>query len=115
MPLLVPRGGLMIANAEKRERFESHFAAEQTRTEKLTRLSVDEAVAMVPILDPAYVAGAYHDPEFWDIEVESLLQGYVKVPAAPASRSARRRVSSPLATMAAAGCSTPKARQYPRK
>lgn len=78
VPLLVPRGGLMIANAEKRERFEAHFAAEQTRTDKLTRLTVEEAIARVPILDPAYVAGAYHDPEFWDIEVESLLQGYVK-------------------------------------
>ena len=78
VPLLVPRGGLMIANAEKKERFEAHFAAEQTKADNLTRLSVDEAVAMVPILDPAYVAGAYHDPEFWDIEVESLLQGYVK-------------------------------------
>ncbi len=78
VPLLVPRGGLMIANAEKLERFGAHFAAEQTKADNLTRLSVDEALAMVPILDPAYVAGAYHDPEFWDIEVESLLQGYVK-------------------------------------
>ena len=78
VPLLVPRGGLMIANAEKLDRFEAHFAAEQTRTDKLTRLSVGEAVAAAPILDPAYVAGCYHDPEFWDIEVESLLQGYVR-------------------------------------
>jgi D-arginine dehydrogenase len=78
VPLLVPRGGLMIANAEKLERFEAHFTVEQGKTDKLTRLSIDEAVAMAPILDPSYLAGAYHDPEFWDIEVESLLQGYVK-------------------------------------
>lgn len=76
--LLVPRGGMMIANAEKLGRFEAHFAAERTQADNLTRLSIDEALAMVPILDPAYIAGAYHDPEFWDIEVESLLQGYVK-------------------------------------
>lgn len=78
VPLLVPRGGVMIANGEKLERFEAHFAEEQRKTDKLTRLSVDEALAMVPILDPGYVAGCYHDPEFWDIEVESLLQGYLK-------------------------------------
>ncbi len=78
VPLLVPRGGLMIANAEKLERFEAHFTVEQGKTDKLTRLSIDEAVAMATILDPSYLAGAYHDPEFWDIEVESLLQGYVK-------------------------------------
>lgn len=78
VPLLVPRGGLMIANAEKLERFEARFGDEQAKTDNLTRLTVEEAVAIVPILDPAYVAGAYHDPEFWDIEVESLLQGYVK-------------------------------------
>lgn len=78
VPLLVPRGGVMIANAEKLERFEAHFAAERTKTDKLTRLTIDEALAMVPVLDPAYVAGCYHDPEFWDIEVESLQQGYVK-------------------------------------
>lgn len=78
VPLLVPRGGVMIANAEKADRFEAHFAAERAKTDCLRRLTVDEAIDMVPILDPAYVAGAYHDPEFWDIEVESLLQGYLK-------------------------------------
>ncbi|GEO83602.1 MULTISPECIES: NAD(P)/FAD-dependent oxidoreductase [Alphaproteobacteria] len=78
VPLLSPRGGLMIANVEKRERFEAHFAAEQMKTDGLQRLSVDEAVTMMPILDPAYVADAYYDPEFWDIEVECLLQGYGK-------------------------------------
>lgn len=75
--LLKRRGGIMIANAEKAARLKAHFA-ETVRHARLRMLTVDEALAMVPFLDPAYVAAAYHDPDFWDIEVENLLQGYVK-------------------------------------
>lgn len=77
VPLLRPRGGITIANAEKADRLRAQFEADR-RHAPLTLLTPDEAIGQVPFLDPAYVAAAYHDPEFWDIEVESLLQGYVK-------------------------------------
>jgi D-arginine dehydrogenase len=75
--LLRPRGGVTIASAEKAGRLRAQFEAER-RHAPLVAMTPDEALAAVPILDPAYVEAAYFDPEFWDIEVESLLQGYVK-------------------------------------
>ena len=75
--LLKRRGGIMIANAEKAERLRARFAEEAVHA-PLRMLSPDEAFEMAPFLDPAYVAAAYFDADFWDIEVESLLQGYAR-------------------------------------
>jgi D-arginine dehydrogenase len=77
VPLLQQRGGITIANAEKAGRLHAQFEAD-VRHAPLTLLAPGEAIEQVPFLDPAYVAAAYYDPEFWDIEVESLFQGYVK-------------------------------------
>ncbi|MBP1886146.1 NAD(P)/FAD-dependent oxidoreductase [Sinorhizobium mexicanum] len=78
VPLLKQRGGVMIASADKIARFETVLAEEHTFTPEIARLTPQEAVSRVPILKPDYVAAAYYDPNFWDIEVENLLQGYVK-------------------------------------
>ncbi|NVD42365.1 FAD-binding oxidoreductase [Ensifer sp. HO-A22] len=78
VPLLKQRGGVMIANAEKAARLETVFAEERVANADLKRLTVDEAVALVPILRREYVAGAFYDPNFWDIEVENLMQGYLR-------------------------------------
>lgn len=77
VPLLRPRGGITIASAEKADRLRAQFEAER-HLAPLTLLSTEEAIARVPFLDPASAAAAYHDPEFWDIEVESLMQGYAR-------------------------------------
>ncbi|WP_027997732.1 NAD(P)/FAD-dependent oxidoreductase [Sinorhizobium arboris] len=76
--LLRRRGGVMIAGAGKLARFEKLLAEEREFTPEIERLTRDEALARVPILRADYVAAAFHDPNFWDIEVENLLQGYVK-------------------------------------
>jgi len=76
-PLLKRRGGIMIANAEKADRLRARFA-EDVRHAPLRMLSLEEAFAIVPFLNPAYVAATYFDPDFWDIEVDSLLQGYAR-------------------------------------
>lgn len=78
VPLLKQRGGVMIANAEKAGRLEEVFREELAFTPELERLTTEEAIARVPILRPDYVAAAFYDPNFWDIEVESLLQGYTR-------------------------------------
>lgn len=77
VPLLRQRGGITIANAGKGGRLHARFEAE-ARHAPLTLMTPDEAIAQVPFLDPAYVAAAFYDPEFWDIEVESLFQGFAK-------------------------------------
>jgi D-arginine dehydrogenase len=78
IPLLRQRGGVMIANAEKAAQLEEMFRAELTFTPELEPLNTEELLARVPILKRGYTAAAFYDPNFWDIEVESLLQGYVK-------------------------------------
>ncbi|MDX0443785.1 FAD-dependent oxidoreductase [Sinorhizobium medicae] len=78
VPLLRQRGGVMIASAEKLQRFEKLLAEERAFTPEIERLTKDEAIARVPILKAEYVAASFYDPNFWDIEVENLLQGYVK-------------------------------------
>lgn len=78
IPLLVPRGGLVIAHEEDRDAFEAQFADLQPRVPGLRRLSVEEAVAKMPFLDPSTFAAAYFDPEYWDIEADQLLQSYLR-------------------------------------
>jgi glycine/D-amino acid oxidase-like deaminating enzyme len=78
IPLLKQRGGVMIATAEKASRLEEVFRSELAFTPELKPLNEEELLARVPILKPGYAAAAFYDPNFWDIEVESLLQGYVK-------------------------------------
>ncbi len=78
IPLLKQRGGVMIANAEKTGRLDEAFRGELPFTPELERLSRQEALDRVPILRPDYVEAAFYDPNFWDIEVESLLQGYTR-------------------------------------
>ncbi|OOG62124.1 glycerol-3-phosphate dehydrogenase [Sinorhizobium sp. A49] len=78
VPLLKQRGGVMIANAEKASRLETVFAEESAANPDLKRLTVDEAIALVPVLRRDYVASAFYDPNFWDIEVENLMQGYLR-------------------------------------
>ncbi|WP_426125819.1 NAD(P)/FAD-dependent oxidoreductase [Pararhizobium sp. PWRC1-1] len=78
VPLLKQRGGVMIANAEKAARLQLVFRTELAFTPELEPLDEEELLARVPILKPGYAAAAFYDPNFWDIEVESLLQGYVK-------------------------------------
>jgi D-arginine dehydrogenase len=78
IPLLKQRGGVMIANAEKAARLEEVFRTELAFTPELEPLDEEEVLARIPILKPGYAAAAFYDPNFWDIEVESLLQGYAK-------------------------------------
>ncbi len=75
-PLIVPRGMILIASEEKRARLNEVFEQESLGTERLTRLSVDEAIERAPILNPDFFSSAFHDPDCWDIEVESLFQAY---------------------------------------
>lgn len=85
VPLLRPRGNLLIAHADKAEMLHQSFKAEMVTSQgapDLQLLSPAEACQMVPFLDPDWVAAAFHDPACQDIEVDALLQGYL--------RSARR-------------------------
>ncbi len=80
--LLHHRGNLIIAGHEKFDRFKEAFAREQANppidASDISELSVAQASDKVPFLDESWLAGAFYDPDCWDIEVENLLQGYLK-------------------------------------
>jgi D-arginine dehydrogenase len=78
VPLLIPRGSILLGTHGKealvRERFE------QAKALGVAVEWLDEAalLARAPILNPAYAAAAYFDPDYWDIEVDALLQAYAR-------------------------------------
>ncbi|MBH0237683.1 NAD(P)/FAD-dependent oxidoreductase [Methylobrevis albus] len=81
--LLKPRGNLLIADAEKADHLAAVFARERAAGgSPIEWLTPAEAIARAPILREDYVAAAFYDPDCYDVEVENLLQGFV--------RSARR-------------------------
>lgn len=80
--LLRPRGNLIIADAEKADHLRNVYAQERANTPKgateIELLSTEQALEKIPFLDPSWVRAAFYDPDCWDIEVENLLQGYVR-------------------------------------
>lgn len=78
VPLLMPRGNLLVAGAEKAAHLHNVFRREAESGSEITLQSVEEALARVPFLDPDYVKAAFFDPDCFDVEAESLLQGFVR-------------------------------------
>lgn len=76
--LLIPRGNLVIAGPERADRVAPALAEVRLTSPDARRVSVEEAVAMVPFLDGSQIAGAFYDPWCWDMEVDALLQGYLR-------------------------------------
>jgi D-arginine dehydrogenase len=77
--LLIPRGSLTIAQREQAHLIESAFSHIQPTSPESRILHPDDALAMVPFLKADYVAAAFYDPLNWDMEVDSLLQGYLRL------------------------------------
>ena len=86
VPLLRRCGNMLIASADKADRARSVFAAETRATGpgQSAPIWLDRAamLARVPFLDPDRVAAAFFDPDCWDMDVDALLQAFL--------RSARR-------------------------
>jgi D-arginine dehydrogenase len=74
-PLLSPRGEMMIATAEEEDLFERHMAG-ASDTEEITP---DEALRLFPILRRETIARACVERGASDIDVDRLLQGYVRM------------------------------------
>jgi len=80
--LLRPRGNLMIADAHKADHLVDIFQRENAATpdgaSPVQLLNIDGALEKCPIIDPDWVKASFYDPDCWDIEVENLLQGYLR-------------------------------------
>ena len=77
-PLLAPRGNLLVADTEKAAHLREVFKRESASGGEIRLQSMDEALARIPFLDPDVIKAAFFDPDCYDVDAESLLQGFVK-------------------------------------
>ncbi|KII27578.1 hypothetical protein NL64_26925 [Pseudomonas fluorescens] len=77
--LLIPRGSLVIATRERAHLVAPAFNHILSTSPASRLLHPDDALAMVPFLKADYVEAAFYDPMNWDMEVDSLLQGYLRL------------------------------------
>ena len=79
--VLSPRGLLMVAKADEMEVLRA-----DALDMNLALISADEACAMVPVLNPAVVAGGATADHAWDIDTDLLLQGFARAARANGAR-----------------------------
>lgn len=77
-PILLPRGVLYVGTAEQQDLLDSQFKDWQEQGLDVSRLTAAQALAMVPCLDPAQLAGALYDGQGQDMDVHALHQGFLK-------------------------------------
>lgn len=76
-PVLSPRGALTVAMAAQREALQAHYEVVRALSPLARRLDAGEARAMVPVLREGVVGGVL-EPDAMDIDVDGLLQGYLR-------------------------------------
>ena len=77
-PLLTPRGALFVARPDQLEQLDEHEALVRSVSDKVQRLSADEACARVPVLRREEVGGAVYEEDACDIDVHGLHQGFLR-------------------------------------
>lgn len=75
VPLLRPRDTLFIARADQLPQLQELSA----EIPVLQPVSAGQACTQVPILDRGYVAGALRDTHCGDLDVDAILQGYLRL------------------------------------
>lgn len=78
VPLLIQRGSILFGTHGKEELVRKRFDEAAALGVAVEWLDEAALLARAPILDPAYCAAAYFDPDYWDIEVDALLQAYAR-------------------------------------
>lgn len=71
--VLSARGFMIVAAAHQKEAFDHDMPVMN-----LTPLSVDEAVSLVPILNPETLIGAGYHEDAWDIDTDLLIQNFAR-------------------------------------
>lgn len=77
-PLLSRRGVLLPGSAAQRDQARAFFETLCAEGAQAQWLEGDDVRAMVPVLRPAASVVAVYEPDAFDIDVETLLQGYLR-------------------------------------
>lgn len=94
-PLLAPRGAFVFAGPGQEAELAAHEASVRATSSTVERLGADDALAFLPVLRPGEVIGAVLEKDAADIDVDALLQGFL--------RGVRRNGSSVAAGAAVTG------------
>lgn len=76
--LLTPRGCMYIARRDQTARLEQMVAGIRRSGGAMATIAAEEARARVPLLRGSYVAAAAYDSDAMDIDVDALLQGFLR-------------------------------------
>lgn len=77
-PLLSPRGCLFVAAPGQESELEAHWDLLRSMTPQARRLTVAQAIELVPVLRPERVIGAVLEPDASDMDVHAIHQGYLR-------------------------------------
>ncbi len=77
-PILLPRGVLYVGTAEQQDLLDSQYQDWLEQGLDVSRMSAEQALALVPCLDPETLAGALYDGQGQDMDVHALHQGFLK-------------------------------------
>jgi D-arginine dehydrogenase len=77
-PVLSERGALVIGRPEQQAALAEQQAVALASQQTLHRLSSDEVLALVPALRREFVGWGLYDRSAMDMDVDALLQGYLK-------------------------------------
>jgi D-arginine dehydrogenase len=77
-PLLSPRGAFMFAGPGQEARLAQHEALVRASSSAVERLDARAALDLLPVLRPEYVIGGVLEQDAADIDVDALLQGFLR-------------------------------------
>ena len=78
VPLLTPRGVIMVARADQMPRLEAWSDGARRIVPDVRMLDADAVLAAVPLLRPGYVAGGAIEPGAMDLDVDAIQQGFLR-------------------------------------
>jgi D-arginine dehydrogenase len=78
VPLLRPRGVMMLALAAEKPRFDRDVEAGRRFAPNLRVLDRDEARRFCPVLRPDWLAHVFLEPDAMDMDVHAIHQGFLK-------------------------------------
>jgi D-arginine dehydrogenase len=78
-PVLTPRGVLYIASKSQLASLAAVADGAEGLGIDIRSVTVEEALALCPVLRPERLAAAVHEPDAKDIDVEGLHQGYLRM------------------------------------
>lgn len=85
-PLLTPRGALVFAQRGQEAALDAHEALVRAASGAADRLTPEQALARVPVLRADDLAGAVMEEDASDIDVDAVLQGFLRGARAHGSR-----------------------------